>query len=580
MSDQDVLLATASGENVKFWSTPNIELQSVRLFGGMVNCTCWSLNNTLLATAVEENVINVASFKGDSTIDIATGEEQVCLCFSSNSRYLLSGSRNGVAQIWDLKHKTSRKSFVKDQRSSILCTTFNYNDTTIASGCADGDVLLHNVVSGSASGPLRRPKTQAVRGIQFSNFQKNLLATASDDSAINLWDVSTKQLVAEFKDEHKLPSNGVCFSPANDMLMCSIGIDKKIVFYDVVGKKTIKSINTDAPLTSVDFFHNGSSLIVGTATGKLQLYDLRSGSVPIKSAVADKVAIKTVSFQKALIRTSSKDLTRKGSNSSISSTSSTKSRESTNDIKEPKTVPSEEKKKTWVDGIASESETAKQPVSLFSPLRGDLTPAVDARNEDSDIVPMEIMRKELLKKSSLLSSLHAEGQKVSDTPKPTRSELSDQSLPRNALEKEGKTETRPEKTKTRIMLSKTPSDSQLLHRTESSPERRSVESSKSLVNGQNETSPSLGATSSDEKPPNGLHEFQIEFIRNMIEDAIEDTRESIHRGFVHIQGEMLRQFHMQQDEIRRLVEQLSPNQQLIEENARLKEEIRRLKTNF
>ena len=38
----------------------------------------------------------------------------------------------------------------------------------------------------------------------------------------------------------------------------------------------------------------------------------------------------------------------------------------------------------------------------------DLTPAVDARNEDSDIVPMEIMRKELLKKSSLLSSLHAE----------------------------------------------------------------------------------------------------------------------------------------------------------------------------
>ena len=29
-----------------------------------------------------------------------------------------------------------------------------------------------------------------------------------------------------------------------------------------------------------------------------------------------------------------------------------------------------------------------------------------------------------------------------------------------------------------------------------------------------------------------------------------------------------------------MVEQLSPNQQLIEENARLKEEIRRIKTNF
>ena len=35
-------------------------------------------------------------------------------------------------------------------------------------------------------------------------------------------------------------------------------------------------------------------------------------------------------------------------------------------------MPSEEKKKTWVDGVASESETAKQPVSLFSPLRGGM----------------------------------------------------------------------------------------------------------------------------------------------------------------------------------------------------------------
>ena len=64
-----------------------------------------------------------------------------------------------------------------------------------------------------------------------------MLATASDDSAINLWDVNTKRIIKEFSLEHKLPASGLCFSPANDMLMCSIGVDKKIIFYDVVGKK-------------------------------------------------------------------------------------------------------------------------------------------------------------------------------------------------------------------------------------------------------------------------------------------------------------------------------------------------------
>ena len=78
---------------------------------------------------------------------------------------------------------------------------------------------------------------QAIRGIQFSNFIKQMLATASDDSSVNLWDVNTQQIVKEFRNEHKMPANGISFSPANDMLMCSIGIDKKIVFYDVVGKK-------------------------------------------------------------------------------------------------------------------------------------------------------------------------------------------------------------------------------------------------------------------------------------------------------------------------------------------------------
>ena len=44
----------------------------------------------------------------------------------------------------------------------MSCLTFNWNDTAIASGSVNGDILLHNVMTGQASDPLRLSKTQVL----------------------------------------------------------------------------------------------------------------------------------------------------------------------------------------------------------------------------------------------------------------------------------------------------------------------------------------------------------------------------------------------------------------------------------
>ena len=44
----------------------------------------------------------------------------------------------------------------------MSCVTFNWNDTSIASGSVNGDILLHNVMTGQASDPLRLAKTQVL----------------------------------------------------------------------------------------------------------------------------------------------------------------------------------------------------------------------------------------------------------------------------------------------------------------------------------------------------------------------------------------------------------------------------------
>ena len=53
----------------------------------------------------------------------------------------------------------------------------------------------------------------------------------------------------------------------------------------------LKRIETEAPITAIDFFPDGTSLIVGTNRGKVMIYDLRSITSPIQTIAAHSSAI-------------------------------------------------------------------------------------------------------------------------------------------------------------------------------------------------------------------------------------------------------------------------------------------------
>ncbi|XP_056138008.1 protein NEDD1 isoform X2 [Lampris incognitus] len=77
-----------------------------------------------------------------------------------------------------------------------------------------------------------------------------------------------------------------------------------------------------------------------------------------------------------------------------------------------------------------------------------------------------------------------------------------------------------------------------------------------------------------------LTSLQIHFIQNMIHETLEDFRDACHRDIVNLQVEMVRQFYIQLNEIHSLIEKYSVNDSLVEEIEKLREENRRLKTNF
>lgn len=295
----EVKLASA-GDDIKIWDCSSYSL--VKQFNPHeqnISGICWNQENTLLSSVSQSSdKISLTAVNNNAVIvkELECGLGKHCVDFNSTSRYVLCGGEDQTVAVWDLKTGKAKKVY-KDHKGPVTCAKFNWNDTHIASGSTTGEIILYNVLTGQGCSPLIAPKVQGVKEIQFSRHKKALLGSVSDDGAVNLWDTNTRRLLHSFTDSHRSPATGLNFSPINNMLLMSVGLDKRIVCYDVQGKKPVKTMMAESPLTSLDVMSNGAIVAVGSTRGKIFMYDLRQGSTPMNVINAHKSSVQCLKFQ-------------------------------------------------------------------------------------------------------------------------------------------------------------------------------------------------------------------------------------------------------------------------------------------
>lgn len=667
----DVKLASA-GDDIKLWDCSSYSM--IKQFNPHgkqnVSSLCWSRDNSIVASASTggDKISLTYTASEANSYDVARGESRTCVAFNSLSRYILGGGPDGIIHIWDLKSKKLKKSY-RDHKGPITAVQFNWNDTDIASGSESGEIILYNVVSGHGCTPLTTPRVQAIRQLVYSHFKKSLLGSVSEDGAINLWDTNRRSLIHSFSDNHKAPATGLAFSPLNEMLLMSVGLDKRIICYDVQRHTAVKTMMAESPLTSVDLMSDGSTIAVGSTRGKIFIYDLRKGPSPVRTMTAHKSSVQCLKFQHknkgdvgGVPLTRGSSLKKSNTNNNTTAASKLPSRKTTNDVQSTDThtdlnggTPQvlDSKNNNRVETLNSNKETPEYD-TLFSSIRdtNSSPPYVSTARTPGDAVADSEMRgtnqvnnlslenygdglysplsdsgafsRQTHIQSNQSQHVSPQGLGFSDqsfsghTPAlskynmdspPTTSSYETREVPSHA-----KPTYRTPGTGTQHLI-RTTDQTDVRHsqseptitapprdhvtRSASSPMARVTPEADAGATGLPQEVPSPATTppgataaaaaldttkhrsrSRFESGANPTSSFQMDMVRSMIDEALEDFRDQTRRDVLNLHMDILKQFQIQQAEIRTLLQQYSVNEELMTEIERLREENEKLKKKF
>uniref|UniRef100_A0A8C4MPM9 Protein NEDD1 n=1 Tax=Equus asinus TaxID=9793 RepID=A0A8C4MPM9_EQUAS len=615
---QENLRFASSGDDVKIWDASSMTL--VDKFNPHtsprgISSLCWSSNNNFLVTASSSGdkiVVSSCKCKPVPLLELGEGQKQTCISLNSTSMYLVSGGLNNTVNIWDLKSKRVHRS-LKDHKDEVTCVTYNWNDCYIASGSLSGEIILHSVTTNLSSTPFGHGSNQSVRHLKYSLFKKSLLGSVLDNGVVTLWDVNGQSPYHNFGSTHKAPASGICFSPVNELLFVTIGLDKRIILYDTSSKKLVKTLVADAPLTAVDFMPDGATLAIGSSRGKIYQYDLRTLKSPVKTISAHKTSVQCIAFQY------STPLSKSSLNKGCSTKPTAVSKRSINvsaasggvpnsgivkEVSTPSiatvlpqpmttvvgkgTVAVQDKADAVVNKGGDESvgkgdgldflpqlnsvfPPRKNPVASSaailhsSPLNVFLGSPGKEENENHDLTAES--KKIYLGKQEPKDSFKQFAQLISgaDTGNLNTSPSSNQTRSPEKFEK-------PEKE----------IEAQLIHEApvngSSTPNPKIASSVSAGV--ASSLSEKIADTIGNNRPNAPLTSVQIRFIQNMIQETLDDFREACHRDIVNLQVEMIKQFHMQLNEMHSLLERYSVNEGLVAEIERLREENKRLRAHF
>ncbi len=194
---------------------------------GFVYAVEFSPDGKILASGGADRQVKLWNADNGKIIYTLDGHQDAvtALQFMPNGKILVSGGADRTLRFWDIERKQLLKTIDAHERT-IHALAIGRDGQTIVSGSSDRSVRVRQL-----GAPLQQILTghqEAVLSVAISPDSKTI-ASGSVDGIVNLWDVSSQQLVHSFQ-AHQSAVSALVFQPHGLVLM-SASWDRKIAVW-------------------------------------------------------------------------------------------------------------------------------------------------------------------------------------------------------------------------------------------------------------------------------------------------------------------------------------------------------------
>ena len=256
--------------------------------------------DTLAAASATSNLMSPPT-RNTRLIRLTPPTVCLSLSFSPTGTYLLSGSSDGVLELFNPDTGRLSRDLVWQERGEVMrhdegvmCTAFSIDGELIASGGRQGGLCVWRVSSAVCLRRWDRAHTDGVSSVLFARDGSQLLSCAHDGS-IKLYGLKSGTMLREFRG-HTAAVIGAMWCGADEAVVVSGSMDGSVRRWDAHSGECVGTLlSSIVAVVSVALFPTGERLLVCSKTGPLRILSLDSGAVQelkadeaVAGAAADK----------------------------------------------------------------------------------------------------------------------------------------------------------------------------------------------------------------------------------------------------------------------------------------------------